>query len=330
MNSTNSTNPLLLDVENLHTYFYTDDGIVRAVDGISFSVDYGCTLGIVGESGCGKSVACLSIMRLIAAPQGKIVKGAIRFRGEDLSKISIDEMRKIRGNEISIIFQEPMTSLNPLFTIGEQLIEVIILHQKLPRYKAWNKGIKMLDLVGIPAATQRMKDYPHQLSGGMRQRVMIAMALSCHPYLLIADEPTTALDVTIQAQILELLKDLQAEFNMAIIMITHDLGVIAEIADEVAIMYAGQIVEYAKADYIFNAPLHPYTKGLLASIPRLDQKQIRLKSIKGIVPSLKEKIKGCRFASRCEYKMESCEQTMPELRTIQSAHLVRCHIAEQV
>ncbi len=314
----------LLQVKNLKTYFYTDEGIARAVDGVSFEVEKGQTLGLVGESGCGKSVSSLSIMKLIPNPPGKIVAGDILFREENLLNVPEDKMRHIRGNEISMIFQEPMTSLNPVFTCGNQIEEAIILHQGLSKKDARDQAIEMLKKVGIPAPEQRVDEYPHQLSGGMRQRVMIAMALSCNPSLLIADEPTTALDVTIQAQILDLLNKLQEEFHMAIIMITHDLGVIAEIADRVAVMYAGRIVEYGDVKDIFNNPQHPYTEGLLESIPKVNELRDRLTVISGTVPNPTNFPKGCRFNPRCQDIMDICKVKSPGRTAASSKHDVSC------
>ncbi|HHV82522.1 MAG TPA: ABC transporter ATP-binding protein, partial [Tepidanaerobacter syntrophicus] len=285
----------LVEVKNLKTYFFTEDGVVPAVDGVDFSIKEGETLGIVGESGCGKSVTSLSILRLVPSPPGKIVNGEILFRGENLLQKSEAEMRKIRGNDISMIFQEPMTSLNPVFTVGEQIAEAIELHQGLNKKQAIDKAVEMLKLVGIPSAEKRVYDFPHQMSGGMRQRVMIAMALSCNPSLLIADEPTTALDVTIQAQILELMKDLKRKLNTSIMLITHDLGVVAEMAENVLVMYAGKVVEYADVRTIFKEPKHPYTIGLMESIPRLDQPREKLYVIEGTVPNPFDMPKGCRF-----------------------------------
>jgi len=285
----------LLSVRGLKTYFQSEDGLVPAVDGISFDLERGGALGIVGESGSGKSVTSLSIMRLIPSPPGKIVAGEILFEGEDLLKKSEAEMRKIRGNDISMIFQEPMTSLNPVFTVGDQIMEAIMLHQRLDKKAAREKAIEMLKLVGIPEPQRRVDEYPHQLSGGMRQRVMIAMALSCNPKLLIADEPTTALDVTIQAQILDLMRKLREELGTAIILITHDLGVIAEMVEEVIVMYAGQIVERTDVRSLFRSPKHPYTEGLLGSLPKLGQKTERLQTIEGVVPSPFNMPEGCRF-----------------------------------
>lgn len=317
----------LLEVKNLKTQFRTDDGTFLAVDDISFTVEKGKTLGIVGESGCGKSVTSLSIMRLIPSPPGKIVGGEILFNGKNLLKISEEEMRKIRGNDIAMIFQEPMTSLNPVFTCGYQIAEAIALHQKgLSSKQVREKTIDMLKLVGIPEPDKRVDEYPHQLSGGMRQRVMIAMALSCNPSLLIADEPTTALDVTIQAQILELIRKLQKEFNASMILITHDLGVVAETCDYVAVMYAGKIVEYGSAEDIFYRPRHRYTKGLLDSIPHFEtgKRRERLETIKGLVPNLLNIPKGCRFNDRCNFAQEDCKARDPELKTIDGIHQAAC------
>jgi len=318
---------LLLEVKNLRTGFRTDDGYFTAVDNVSFKLERGKTLGIVGESGCGKSVTSLSIMRLVSTPPGKIESGEILFEGRDLLRLSEEEMRKIRGNEIAMIFQEPMTSLNPVFTIGNQIGEAIALHQKgLTKQDVRNKTIEMLRLVGIPEADKRVDEYPHQLSGGMRQRVMIAMALSCNPKLLIADEPTTALDVTIQAQILDLVRKLQREFNASMILITHDLGVVAETCDEVAVMYAGRIVEYGSVEDIFYRPKHRYTKGLLDSIPHFEtgQRRDRLQTIKGMVPSLLNLPKGCRFADRCPAAADDCRQADPPLIQMSEKHFAAC------
>jgi oligopeptide/dipeptide ABC transporter ATP-binding protein len=305
----------LLDVQNLKTKFTTDDESFFAVDGVSFQVFPGRTLGIVGESGCGKSVTSLSILRLIQKP-GIIDSGKIFFKGQDLLSLSEPEMRQVRGNKIAMIFQEPMTSLNPVFTCGDQIEEVIRLHQKnLTRQQAKDKTIEMLKKVGIPAPEKRYHEYPHQLSGGMRQRVMIAMAISCNPELLIADEPTTALDVTIQAQILDLMKNLQKDFGAGMILITHDLGVVAEVCNEVAVMYAGKIVEYGTVEDIFYRPRHPYTRGLLDSMPHLNpgERLEKLKTIPGMVPSFMNLPKGCRFADRCIYVQNKCKESNPEL-----------------
>ncbi|MBW2146517.1 MAG: ABC transporter ATP-binding protein [Deltaproteobacteria bacterium] len=326
------SNGVLLDIKGLRTYFFTDEGVARAVDNVSLTLHEGETLGVVGESGCGKSVTALSIMRLIPQPPGKIVGGEINFadRG-DLTKLSESGMRKIRGNEISMIFQEPMTSLNPVFRIGNQIAEAIQLHQKVSKKEALERSVDMLQLVGIPSPEKRVKDYPHQLSGGMRQRVMIAMALSCNPKLMLADEPTTALDVTIQAQILNIMNKLKEEVGTSIILITHNLGVIAEMAQSVSVMYAGVVVENADVYTLFGEPLHPYTIGLLTSIPRADRdagKKTRLNTIPGIVPSLLELPVGCRFSDRCPHVHEPCTKWEPPLdpptKTGKKDHLVRC------
>ncbi len=317
-------NENILEVKNLQTHFLTENGIVKAVDGVSFEVKKGEILGIVGESGSGKSVTAASIMRLIPNPPGKIVGGEINFNGEDLLKKPMSEIRKIRGNEISMIFQEPMTSLNPVFKIGNQISEVLRLHQGLSKKEARKKSIEMLKKVGIPSPEHRVDDHPHQLSGGMRQRVMIAMALACNPSVLIADEPTTALDVTIQAQILQLMDNLQKEFNTAILLITHDLGVIAEVANRVVVMYGGNVVESADVYTLFKEPKHPYTKGLMDSIPKLEGKIEKLKPIKGNVPSPFKFPKGCKFADRCEYATKKCWEEKPELEEIEKGHMVRC------
>jgi oligopeptide/dipeptide ABC transporter ATP-binding protein len=314
----------VLSVRNLRTSFFVEEGEVKAVDDVSFDVFQGKTLGIVGESGCGKSVTSLSIMRLLAEPPGKVVGGQILYKGRDLLKLGAEEMRKVRGNEISMIFQEPMTSLNPVFTIGNQIGEAIELHQRgLSGKEVREKTVEALKLVGIPSPEKRIDDYPHQLSGGMRQRVMIAMALSCNPNVLIADEPTTALDVTIQAQILDLLRDLQQKVGLGLILITHDLGVVAEMAEEVLVMYAGRVVEKATAQEIFANPKMPYTRALLNSIPKLNEKK-RLEAIPGIVPNLLELPRGCRFQDRCKYVIDECRGEEPGLRTIASAHEIRC------
>jgi len=323
----------LLSVENIRTYFTTEAGEAKAVDGVSFSIERGETLGLVGESGCGKSVTSLSVMRLIADPPGRIVSGDIRFRGRSLLTLSDSDMREVRGNDIAMIFQEPMTSLNPVFTCGFQIDEAVILHQGLGPKAAREKTVEMLQLVGIPDPSQRANEYPHQLSGGMRQRVMIAMALCCNPDVLIADEPTTALDVTIQAQILELLERLQAELGMAVLMITHDLGVIAEVADRVAVMYAGKIVESAVVDRIFEQPRHPYTIGLLESIPKLNEQKEKLSVIPGTVPDATRFPSGCRFAPRCSRAEAVCREAEPPLLTIEGedtdkGHAVACWFAE--
>jgi len=314
----------LLELKELKTYFNTEDGVAKAVDGVSYSLNKQETLGLVGESGCGKSVTALSIMRLIPSPPGFFAGGEIRFDGRDLLPVSEAEMRKIRGNQISMIFQEPMTSLNPVYTCGSQIAEAIMLHQKLSSKEARNKSIEMLNLVGIPAPKQRFGEYPHQLSGGMRQRVMIAMALSCNPALLIADEPTTALDVTVQAQILELINRLQSELGMGVIMITHDLGVIAEVSKQVAVMYASKIVEFGSVSQIFSNPLHPYTQGLLKSIPKIGEKIDRLNVIDGSVPPSTHFPKGCNFCTRCPYADDACWNEEPQLHEYEPGHTAAC------
>jgi peptide/nickel transport system ATP-binding protein len=318
----------LLDVKGLKTYFFTDEGVVRAVDGVDLHIHKGETLGVVGESGCGKSVTALSIMRLIPQPPGQIVEGQIRYDGTNLVELPPNRMRKIRGKEISMIFQEPMTSLNPVFTVGEQIAEALRLHESLGRRDAMDKTVEMLKLVHIPNAERRVKEYPHQLSGGMRQRVMIAMALSCNPKLLIADEPTTALDVTIQAQILELLNELKAKFRMAVMLITHDMGVIAETAQRVVVMYAAKVAEEAPVAALFKEPLHPYTQGLLRSIPRIDlaaTEKRRLEAIGGVVPTLRGNIPpGCRFAPRCPFVKSVCTEKDPVIKETQPGHKVAC------
>ena len=315
----------VLEVNDLRTYFYTRDGVVRSVDGMSFAVCQGETLAIVGESGCGKSVTSLSILRLIASPPGKIVSGSIKFHGKDLLHLSDDEMRDIRGDKISMIFQEPMTSLNPVLTVGQQIGEVLELHRGCSREQARSRTLEMLKLVNIPEPENRIDNYPHQLSGGMRQRIMIAMALACDPEILIADEPTTALDVTIQAQILNLIRELRDRTRAAIILITHDLGVVAEMAQRVVVMYAGRKVEEADVLDLFERPLHPYTLGLLNSMPRLDDdSQKRLTEIPGMVPSLRTEIIGCAFAPRCPSASARCQTDSPTLQDIGNRHLVAC------
>jgi len=320
----------LLRLDNLKTYFHTDDAVVRAVDGVSYEVNAGETLAVVGESGSGKSVTALSILRLIAQPPGRIEGGHIFFKGRDLLTLTDAEMRRIRGKEISMIFQEPMTSLNPVFTCGEQIIEAVVLHDRVDRRAARRRAIEMLELVGIPSPAQRVDEYPHQLSGGMRQRVMIAMALACRPSVLIADEPTTALDVTIQAQILDLLKRLQRELGMAVILITHDLGVVAETADTVAVMYAGQVVEYSDVRSAFKRPLHPYAAGLQASLPKLGETRDTLRVIPGNVPNPARFPEGCRFHPRCPVMLTPQCLALPELRTIESDHASRCFRADEI
>ncbi len=323
----------LLEVENLQTHFATPDGVVRAVEGVSFQVDSGQTIAIVGESGCGKSVTSMSILRLIQEPPGKIA-GSIRFQGRDLLKLTEAEMRDIRGNSISMIFQEPMTSLNPVLTVGHQIGETVQLHQGMGASAAEEKAVEMLTLVGIPAPARRVREYPHQLSGGMRQRVMIAMALACNPKLLIADEPTTALDVTIQAQILDLMRDLKTRLGSAIMLITHDLGVVAEMAERVVVMYAGRKVEEAPVNEIFARPLHPYTRGLIGAVPKLGSSLVeggrgKLAEIAGLVPNMRRPIVGCAFASRCYMATEVCSRIAPAIEAKAPDHLVACHYAER-
>jgi peptide/nickel transport system ATP-binding protein len=325
----------LLEIEGLKTHFFTRDGVVRAVDGVSFSVAPGETLAVVGESGCGKSVTSLSILRLIAAPPGRIVEGSIRFEGRDLLGLSERAMRDIRGNEISMIFQEPMTSLNPVLTIGRQIAEMLIVHRGLGAEAAQARAIEMLRLVGIPEPAQRIEQYPHELSGGTRQRVMIAMALACDPKLLIADEPTTALDVTVQAQILDLMRQLKARTGTAIILITHSLGVVAEMAQRVVVMYGGRKVEEAPVEALFARPRHPYTRALLGSVPRLGSSlarngKTRLAEIRGVVPSLKEAIEGCIFAPRCSHATQRCAQSYPPLEEKAGGHWVACWEADRL
>jgi peptide/nickel transport system ATP-binding protein len=314
----------LLEVRDLRTDFYTDDGVFRAVDGVNFAITKGRSLGIVGESGCGKSVTALSIMGLVPQPPGKIASGAIRFEGTDLLKLSAAAMRDLRGNQMAMIFQEPMTSLNPAFTIGDQIVEGLLRHKPLGRRAAREQAIEMLRRVRIPSPESRYDDYPHHLSGGMRQRAMIAMALVCAPRLLIADEPTTALDVTIQAQILDLMRTLREETGTAIVLITHDLGVVAEFADDVVVMYAGRIVEQASVEALFADPQHPYTIGLLGSIPRLDLVQERLATIEGQVPMRLASIRGCAFAPRCPFADARCREVAPPLTGVGSGHLAAC------
>ena len=319
---------MLLEVKNLKTQFQMKKGIVKAVDDVSFSIHAGEVLAVVGESGSGKSVTSLSIMGLLQSP-GRIAGGEILFKGEDLLKKSRKQMQEIRGNEISMIFQEPMTSLNPVYRIKDQLAESIMLHMKLKKKEAYERAVEMLELVGIPSARERANDYPHQMSGGMRQRVMIAMALSCNPELLIADEPTTALDVTIQAQILDLLNQMREKFHMAVMLITHDLGVVSETADHVIVMYCGKIMEEAAVDDIFRHPMHPYTVGLIRSIPSLDDDQDEpLYMIRGMVPNPMNMPKGCPFSDRCDRCMERCKEEMPELREREDGHKVRCFLYE--
>ena len=328
--------PAVLEVDALHTHFFTPDGVVRAVDGVTYSVRAGETLGVVGESGCGKSVTALSILRLVASPPGRIVGGTVRFEGRNLLDLSETEMEAIRGNDISMIFQEPMTSLNPLYTVGKQIAEAVSLHQGLSSREAMERATEMLRRVHIPEPERRVHEYPHQLSGGMRQRVMIAMALSCNPKVLIADEPTTALDVTIQAQILELMRELQDTLGAAIVLITHDMGVVAENADRVVVMYAGRKVEEAGVDELFDRPGHPYTLGLLGAIPSLDDaahagdQRPRLNEIQGMVPSLAKLPAGCTFAPRCGFATDQCRNAYPPLTEHRPDHWAACWHAEQL
>ncbi len=318
----------LLEIRGLKTYFKTEAGVAKAVDGVDLNIYAGEVLGLVGESGSGKSVTALSILRLIPNPPGEIVSGSIRYKNRELLKLPWAEIRKIRGNEISMIFQEPMTSLNPVFTIGMQLMEILLEHEGCSRKEAFDRSVDMLTLVGIPDAAARMRDYPHQFSGGMRQRVMIAIALACNPSLLIADEPTTALDVTIQAQILELMLKVKEERkDAAILLITHNLGVVAETCDRVAVMYGGKMQEIGSAKDIFENPQHPYTRGLLASLPRVDgDKQERLKTIPGNVPNIHELPVGCKFATRCEEKLDRCDLEEPDFHQVAPNHRSRCHL----
>ena len=315
----------LLEVRDLATYFFTQDGVVKAVDGISYYLEEGEVLGIVGESGCGKSVSALSVMRLVANPPGRTVNGEVVFEGEDILKVDEAEMRHIRGNRIAMVFQEPMTSLNPVLTIGRQLTETLELHQGMSRAEAQTRASELLAMVGIPDSVTRLRDYPHQFSGGMRQRVMIAMALSCDPKLIIADEPTTALDVTIQAQILELMRDLAQELGTAMIIITHNLGVVARYADRVNVMYAGKIIETGSSEEIYHNPRHPYTLGLLNSVPRLDEtRRVKLDPIEGLPPDLIDLPPGCSFAPRCKFTYDRCLQESPELENVLEGHTAAC------
>ncbi|HEY7085237.1 MAG TPA: ABC transporter ATP-binding protein [Hyphomicrobiaceae bacterium] len=323
----------LLEIRGLKTHFATDDGMVQAVDGVDLVLDRGETLGVVGESGCGKTVTALSVLKLIAMPPGRIVDGQILWQGRDLVPLRGRELDLIRAKEIAIVFQEPMTSLNPVYTVGEQIAEVLRRHEGLARRAAHAKTVEMLRLVQIPNAERRVNDYPHQFSGGMRQRVMIAMALSCSPKLLIADEPTTALDVTIQAQILELLQDLKSRLGMAVMLITHAMGVVAETAQRVVVMYAGKIVEEAPVRQLFGRPLHPYTRGLIRSMPRIDRAathKTRLEAIGGVVPNLLAPPPGCRFAPRCRFAAAVCREEVPPLREIEAGHRVACVLAETI
>ncbi len=317
----------LLEIRGLKTHFATDDGMVQAVDGVDLTIGRGETLGVVGESGCGKTVTALSVLKLIAMPPGRIVAGQILWQGRDLVPLTSEELDSIRGKDIAVVFQEPMTSLNPVYTVGEQIAEVIRRHERLGRRAALERTIEMLRLVQIPNPERRVRDYPHQFSGGMRQRVMIAMALSCSPKLLIADEPTTALDVTIQAQILELLADLKSRLGMAVMLITHAMGVVAETTQRVVVMYAGKVIEEASVGQLFAHPRHPYTQGLIRSIPRVDRAathKARLEAIAGVVPSLLNPPPGCRFAPRCRYATDICTKAVPPLREVDAGHKVAC------
>ena len=314
----------VLEVKDLTTRFYTPEGVVKAVEKVSFEMEDGKTLGLVGESGCGKSVTALSIIGLVS--QGKVVGGSIRYKGKELLKVPEREMRKIRGSEISMIFQEPLLSLNPVFTIGSQIVEAMLIHKKVSQVEAWDLMVELLKLVGIPSPRDVARNYPHQLSGGMRQRVMIAMAISTHPSVLIADEPTTALDVTIASQILELLRELQSKFKMSILLITHDFGVIAEMAEAIAVMYAGEIVEYAGVRNLFKAPQHPYTRGLLECLPDAKRKETHLKTIPGYVPDLKKLPSGCSFQERCSYAKPICREIKPHLVEVGTGTFVSCHL----
>jgi len=319
-----------LELRNLRTHFFTDKGVLPSVDGVSYKIYRGETLGVVGESGCGKSVTALSILQLVPSPPGRIVDGEILFEGQDLTKLNKKQMREIRGNDIAMIFQEPMTSLNPVYTVGNQIMEAILLHTDMDRLEARDHGIDMLRKVGIPSPEARFDEYPHQMSGGMRQRVMIAMALACKPTMLIADEPTTALDVTIQAQILDLLRELQAEYGMSTLLITHDLGVVAEMSDHVVVMYAGKVVEYAEVHELFELTLHPYTHGLFRSIPDVGPRKGSLATIPGMVPAPLDFPSGCRFRTRCPLASSVCAEEEPPLRELTPDHLVACHHAEKV
>ncbi|MBL8290000.1 MAG: ABC transporter ATP-binding protein [Rubrivivax sp.] len=322
----------LLEIQGLKTHFKTDDGWLHAVDGVDIAIDAGQTVSVVGESGCGKSVTAKTVMKLIDMPPGKIVAGRVLWQGRDLVPLGAEEMRRIRAKEIAIIFQEPMTSLNPVYTIGEQIAESVRLHEGLAKKAAMDRAVEMLKLVHIPTPEKRIKDYPHQFSGGMRQRVMIAIALACNPKLLIADEPTTALDVTIQAQILDLMQELKERLGMAVLLITHAMGVVAEVAQKVVVMYAGKVVEEAPVAELFARPKHPYTQGLIRSIPRIDlaaTHKARLEAIPGTVPKLIEPAEGCRFMARCKYAIASCGSATPPLREISPQHKVACFLAER-
>ncbi len=332
MDASVASNGPLLHIKGLKTYFASDEGLVQAVDGVDLTIGRGETVCVVGESGCGKTVTALSVLKLIAMPPGRIAGGQILWQGRDLVPLNASEMNDIRAKEIAIVFQEPMTSLNPVYTIGDQISEVIRLHQGLGRRAALDRAVELLSLVQIPNPKARVNDYPHHFSGGMRQRVMIAMALSCNPRLLIADEPTTALDVTIQAQILDLLTDMKSRFGMSIMLITHAMGVVAEVAQRVVVMYAGKVVEEASVDRLFANPRHPYTQGLIRSIPRIDlaaARKKRLETIAGVVPRLIDPPRGCRFAPRCHFAVDQCRLAQPELRELEAGHKVACIRAEE-
>ena len=324
-----NTNNNILEIKNLHTYFYTDSGVIKSVDGVDIELREGTTLGIVGESGSGKSVTALSVMGLLMGTTGKVAEGEILFEGRDLTKLDDEERRKVRGEKISMIFQEPMTSLNPVMKIGDQITECILMHNNISKQEAWDKAVEMLKLTGVPRVERMMKEYPFQLSGGQRQRVMIAMALVCKPKILIADEPTTALDVTIQAQILDLMENLKQKTGTSILFITHDLGVVAEVCDDVVVMYSGRVVEKGDVRSIFASPSHPYTKGLLASIPKLGECAEELESIPGNVPNPKYMPQGCKFAPRCSCAFDKCREEEPGFYDVGEGHMSRCWLCEK-
>ena len=324
-----NTNNNILEIKNLHTYFYTDSGVIKSVDGVDIELREGTTLGIVGESGCGKSVTALSVMGLLMGTTGKVAEGEILFEGRDLTKLDDEERRKMRGEKISMIFQEPMTSLNPVMKIGDQITECILMHNNISKQEAWDKAVEMLKLTGVPRVERMMKEYPFQLSGGQRQRVMIAMALVCKPKILIADEPTTALDVTIQAQILDLMENLKQKTGTSILFITHDLGVVAEVCDDVVVMYSGRVVEKGDVRSIFASPSHPYTRGLLASIPKLGECAEELESIPGNVPNPKYMPQGCKFAPRCSCAFDKCREEEPGFYDVGEGHMSRCWLCEK-
>ena len=324
-----NTNNNILEIKNLHTYFYTDSGVIKSVDGVDIELREGTTLGIVGESGSGKSVTALSVMRLLMGTTGKVAEGEILFEGRDLTKLDDEERRKMRGEKISMIFQEPMTSLNPVMKIGDQITECILMHNNISKQEAWDKAVEMLKLTGVPRVERMMKEYPFQLSGGQRQRVMIAMALVCKPKILIADEPTTALDVTIQAQILDLMENLKQKTGTSILFITHDLGVVAEVCDDVVVMYSGRVVEKGDVRSIFASPSHPYTRGLLASIPKLGECAEELESIPGNVPNPKYMPQGCKFAPRCSCAFDKCREEEPGFYDVGEGHMSRCWLCEK-